>query len=249
MTAALPQSATRRHGVTFRILLADDSDEAHLLVQSYLRDMPYQVEGVSDGAQAVAAFKAHPFDLVLLDQQMPVMDGFTATRCIRDWEAAQQRVPVPILALTAHSCDEAQEESRSAGCTGLLAKPLTKQQLFTALHTYCLADPRPDVARQALSYAEMTARIEEAIQRQRPLFLDQRRQDMKQMRDAVDQGNFESLRTMGHRIKGLAGSYGFSEIGLAGAHLEQAAKARDLASVREALTELGLLLDRAEEAA
>ncbi len=83
MTAALPQSATRRHGVTFRILLADDSDEAHLLVQSYLRDMPYQVEGVSDGAQAVAAFKAHPFDLVLLDQQMPVMGGFTATRCIR----------------------------------------------------------------------------------------------------------------------------------------------------------------------
>lgn len=249
MTAPLPQSTTRTLGVTFRILLADDSDESHLLVQSYLRDTPYQVEAVADGAQAVAAFKDRRFDLVLIDQQMPIMDGFTATRCIRDWEASQQRVPAPILALTAHSCDEAQEQSRSAGCTGLLAKPLTKQQLFTTLNTYCPADPRPDVARQALSCADLTVRIEEAIQRLRPLFLDQRRQDMKKMRDAVDQGDFESLQTMGHRIKGLAGSYGFPEISLAGAHLELAAQTRDLASVQQAITELALLLARTEQAA
>lgn len=249
MTVSLSQSTTPTQGNTFRVLLADDSVESRLLVQCYLRDTPYQIEAVSDGAQAVAAFKAHPFDLVLIDQHMPVMDGFAATRCIRDWEATQQRVPAPILALTAHSFDEAQDQSRSAGCTGLLSKPLTKQQLYDALHTYCTADPTPGVARQAASRVDMTARIEEAIQRQRPLFLDHRRQDMKNMRDAVDQGDYESLQTMGHRIKGLAGSYGFPEIGLAGAHLEQAAQTRDLALVQQAITELALILARTEQAA
>ncbi|HAP40320.1 MAG: response regulator [Nitrospira sp.] len=249
MTVSLSQSTTPTQGSTFRVLLADDSVESHLLLQCYLRDTPYQVEAVSDGAQAVAAFTARPFDLVLIDQHMPVMDGFTATRRIRDWEASQQRAPVPILALTAHSFNDAQEQSRSAGCTGLLSKPLTKQQLFDTLRTYSAAETSPDMAREAPSRADITARIEEAIQRQRPIFLDHRRQDVKTMRDAVEQGDYESLQTMGHRIKGLAGSYGFPEIGLAGAHLEQAAQARDLALVQQAITELSLILARTEQAA
>ncbi len=249
MIAPHPHSIPKAQMPTFRILLADDSVESHLVVQGYLRDTTYHVEVVSDGAHAVAAFQANPFDLVLINEQMPVMDGFTATRLIREWECAHRQVAAPILALTAHSLEEAQEQSRSAGCTGLLLKPLTKQQLIDAIRTYSLAASTPEDVKPTQSRADMTVGIEEEIRRRRPLFLNHRRNDLRKMRDAVDQKDFDSLTSMGHRIKGLAGSYGFPEIGLAGAHLESAARAKDLASVERAITELARLLDRAQQAA
>lgn len=248
MTAPVPRSTTPTQFARIRLLLADDSIESHILVRSYLRDAPCRVEVVSDGEQAVASFKAHPFDLVLIDHQMPIMDGFTATRLIRAWESSQQRAPAPILALTAQGVDEAQEQSRSAGCTGLLTKPLTQRRLLETVQTYCAAQLGLSLATLDQSATDMTARIEEELARRRPLFLAHRRADLEEMRNAVDHGDYNRLKSMGHRIKGLAGSYGYPEIGTAGAYIELAANACHRASVEQALTEMEVILSRIDQA-
>lgn len=125
-----------------RILLVDDSSDNRMLVKTYLRKTPHQVDVAENGAEAVEKFKQNRYDLVLMDVQMPVMDGLTATRKIRAWESRQGRQPVPILALTAHALKEEQERSLEAGCTAHLTKPIRKKTLLEAIRKY--GAPHPD---------------------------------------------------------------------------------------------------------
>ncbi len=119
-----------------RILLVDDSPDNQVLIQSYLKKLPDHLTLVDNGALAVDAFTAGRFDVVLMDMQMPVMDGYTATRTIREWERAQRRTPTPIIALTALVLKEEMAKVADAGCTSHLSKPIRKQTLLTALEGY-----------------------------------------------------------------------------------------------------------------
>ncbi|GKS57669.1 hypothetical protein YTPLAS18_11960 [Nitrospira sp.] len=119
-----------------RILLVDDSTDNQVLIQSYLKDMPDQVMVAENGRVAVDIFAAHPFDVVLMDMQMPVMDGYTATRLIREWEQRQSKAPTPIIALTALVLKEELVKVTEAGCTSHLGKPVRKGTLISALALY-----------------------------------------------------------------------------------------------------------------
>ena len=81
-------------------------------------------------------FKSKPYDLVLMDVQMPIMDGHTATREIRAYETEQGTAAIPVIALTAHAIKEDMERSIEAGCSAHLTKPIKKQTLLTALSEY-----------------------------------------------------------------------------------------------------------------
>ncbi|ULA58778.1 MAG: hypothetical protein LZF60_80171 [Nitrospira sp.] len=232
----------------FRVLLADDSRESQALIRLYLQGLPCQVDVVGNGEEAVAMFQTRQFDLVLLDQQMPVMDGFTAARLMRAWESSHQHAPVPILALTADAFIEAKEQGQAAGCTECLAKPIAKAQLLEALQKFGGISSQERAPTQNNSPAGIAALIDEEIARRRPLFLDNRRQDLGRMQDAIERGDFEFIRIMGHRIKGLAGSYGLPDIGLAGAQLEQAARDQDLAAMRRTIDQLAARLAQASQA-
>ena len=116
-----------------RILLAEDSEDNALLIRSYLKASPHTVETVIDGEEAVEAFEAGAFDLILMDIQMPVMDGYAATQTIRDLERAQGRPRVPILALTAYAMKEDEERSLASGCDGHITKPIKKAGLLEAI--------------------------------------------------------------------------------------------------------------------
>ncbi len=228
-----------------RVLLADDSRESQALIQLYLHGLPYQLHVAGDGEEAVALFKDRPFDLVLLDQHMPVMDGFTATRVIRAWESSHQHAPVPILTLTADSLVQAMEQGRASGCTGFLAKPIAKAQLLDALHRYGPPSARTRATPQNCAPAGITSLIDMEIARRRPLFLDHRRRELRRLQDAVERGDHDFIRITGHRLKGLAGSYGFPDIGLAGAELEEAAKSQDRTAMRRTIDQLAALLAQA----
>lgn len=121
-----------------RVLVADDSPDNQLLVKTFLRAAPVALTQVSDGRQAVDRFFAGTFDLVLMDMEMPVLDGYEATREIREREKAEGREPCPILAMTAHDQGPELERTREAGCDGRLAKPLTMAGLMA-----CLQRARP----------------------------------------------------------------------------------------------------------
>lgn len=233
-----------------RILLAEDSLETQTLMRYFFQQTPYDVEIVSDGAQAVAAFQSGRFALIFIDLQMPGTDGITATRMIRAWESAHERSPTPIVALTASTVAEAQEQSLTVGCTGFLTKPVTKAQLFDTLRKHCAPAPAPKTApTQTGESPDVTARIDDEIQRRRPAFLDNRRKDLSRMQEALAQQDYEAIRTMGHRMKGLAGSYGFTEIGMVGQRLEQAAASRDRAAIHHEIDRLGAILAGVDQAA
>ncbi|OYW89729.1 MAG: hypothetical protein B7Z13_16310 [Caulobacterales bacterium 32-67-6] len=108
-----------------RILLADDHPANRKVVEILLADMPTELVVVEDGRQAVEAFRKGGFDLVLMDMQMPVMDGLTATAAIRALEAGENRARTPIIMLTANALPDHVEAGRVAGADGHLSKPIT----------------------------------------------------------------------------------------------------------------------------
>ncbi len=115
------------------LLLVEDNSDNRLLIKAYLKREPYDVDEAENGAEALEMFKNKPYDLVLMDVQMPIMDGHTATREIRAYEAAQGIAKVPVIALTAHAIKEEMDKSIEAGCSAHLTKPIKKQTLLTAL--------------------------------------------------------------------------------------------------------------------
>ncbi|MBF0612305.1 MAG: response regulator [Magnetococcales bacterium] len=118
---------------SLRILLAEDSEDNQTLFRIYMEKTPHQMVIVTDGVEAVSQVKEEAFDLVLMDIQMPNMDGYTATQSIRRWERETGRVPLIIITLSAHAAIEKKEESLAAGCDDHLTKPIEKQVLLAAL--------------------------------------------------------------------------------------------------------------------
>ena len=116
------------------MLLAEDHPVNQRVVQLILAGHVAELVTVDDGAQAIAAFEAQPFDVVLMDMQMPRMDGLSATRAIRALEAARPEAPrTPILMLSANAMAEHRDAARDAGADLHLAKPVTARDLLTAL--------------------------------------------------------------------------------------------------------------------
>jgi CheY-like chemotaxis protein len=122
-----------QHTAARTILVAEDSPDNRLVIAAYLRREPYQVDFAEDGKQAFEKFIANLYDLVLMDIQMPEMDGLDVTRAIRRWEFEQGRVPTPIVALTAYALEEDVQRALSAGCNLHISKPLRKQALIECI--------------------------------------------------------------------------------------------------------------------
>jgi signal transduction histidine kinase len=119
-----------------KILIAEDSPDNRLLVEVYLRDSPHRLTFEEDGKATVDRFASSDFDLVLMDVQMPVMDGLSATVAIRALERERGTPPIPIIALTANTSTQDIERSGSAGCNAHLSKPISKLRLLSAIEEY-----------------------------------------------------------------------------------------------------------------
>nr|WP_275579360.1 ATP-binding protein [Halanaerobacter jeridensis] len=116
-----------------KILVAEDVEENRLLISTYLKNDKYQLKLVQNGEQAVEEFKANEYDLVLMDIQMPKMDGYEATEEIRAWEEKQGQEQTQIAALTAHSLATDVEKTLASGFNHHLSKPIRKEELFRFL--------------------------------------------------------------------------------------------------------------------
>ena len=125
--------ATDITGLPLRILLADDHPANRKVIEIMLGVTNMQLVTVENGQQALERFKSEPFDIVLMDMQMPVMDGLSATRAIRDVETDQGKERTAILMLTANAMAEHVTQSLAAGADGHLTKPITMNALLTAM--------------------------------------------------------------------------------------------------------------------
>jgi len=115
------------------ILLADDSRDNRLLIAAYLKKSGYALDEVEDGQAALDRVMTRSYDVVLMDIQMPVLDGYSAVRKIRDWEAANERGRTPIIALTASALEGDVRHAKEVGCDLHVSKPVKKSTLLKAI--------------------------------------------------------------------------------------------------------------------
>ena len=130
-----PAAASRAPQEThrsLRVLLAEDNVVNQRLAARLMEKRGHTVVGVSTGREALAALAKEPFDLVLMDVQMPDMDGLEATTAIRRWEQETSR-HVPIIAMTAHTMQGDEERCRAAGMDGYVSKPMKPEDLYAAI--------------------------------------------------------------------------------------------------------------------
>nr|WP_200869625.1 hybrid sensor histidine kinase/response regulator [Stutzerimonas stutzeri] len=134
-TSAIAQSTTIQAATPlsvpddFRILVAEDNSISTKVIRGMLSKLNLKPDTASNGEEALASIKTQPYDLVLMDCEMPIMDGFEATARLRAWEASEGRPRTPVVALTAHILSEHRERARDAGMDGHMAKPVEMSQL------------------------------------------------------------------------------------------------------------------------
>ena len=212
------------------ILLVEDHPDNRLIVQSYLKRTPHRLTIAENGEAAVAAFKKGSFHVVLMDMQMPVMDGYEATRRIRAWEREQGRKPTPILALTAHALNEEVERTKQAGCDAHLGKPIVKATLLAALEEHAATASREDEA--------LLATIDPDLLDLVPGYIQNRFRDVALCREHLAHGRFEEIRVIAHGMAGSGGAYGFDEITRIGRSLQVAARGQDARTCAHSMDEL-----------
>ena len=222
---------------TMRILVAEDTEDNRLLLEHYLRDQPVTVRFAANGQEALDAVqKGEPFDLILMDIDMPVMDGYTATKRIRAWQqanATQSKNPVtPIVALSADAMREAVRACLDAGCVAHVAKPLDRETLLKTIRRYT-----PAPGGRAASLAG-TIPVSEQVMALVPQYLASKEKQIEEARAALASRDFGPIRRFGHNLKGTGRGYGFPPIEDMGREIEHAAAQGDPNRIVEQLDAL-----------
>jgi len=217
---------------SLRILVVDDSEENRYLVAEYLKDLRCDIEYAVNGEEAVQKFVAGRFDLVLMDLQMPVMDGYEATRRIRQWEQKRQQSPTPVIALTASAMDAELQHSLDVGCTAYVRKPVRLSTLVDTVNRY------------AGSARKIVVRPDVRLRHLIPSYLASRRRDAEAILQALRESDFEKIREIGHKMSGTGGAFGFPQITGIGQAIEAAAKQKDVELIQSRTAELTLFLEQ-----
>jgi PAS domain S-box-containing protein len=223
-----------------KLLVAEDSLDNQYVIKEYLKNRPYALVFVEDGAAAVELCRGehgNGFAAVLMDMQMPVMDGLTATRAIRENERSLGGPAVPILALTANDGREDIEACRLAGCTAHLSKPVSRAALLRALEDLLTEQS----AAQPL--APMLITPPEGLEHLAPRYLSARRKEVQEMVALLAGADFEKISSRGHNLKGTGRSYGFPDLSDIGAALERFAEHRDREGIDKQLLRLANYLE------
>jgi signal transduction histidine kinase/DNA-binding NarL/FixJ family response regulator len=241
--APSPAANTQVRTGGWRILLADDSEDNRFLILSYLKLSGSAIDVAENGAVAVELFQAGQYDIVLMDVEMPVMDGYAATRAIRAIEQIRGAAATPVLALTAHALAGMAQRSVEAGFTEVLTKPIRRVTLLEALAKY----PNSESSRTSDSGVPVVKiLVEEGLEDVAPGYLAKRRAEVAAYREALAQNNMDTIKKMAHRMKGTGAGYGFPVLTELGAALEQSAIGHDTDKIRRKLDELAKYLGTIE---
>jgi len=135
LAAAVPAPIDAEEGAATRVLLSEDHPINRLVIETLLGELGMDVQSTENGLEACEAFEAKAFDLVLMDMQMPVMDGLTAIRRMRRHETDHGRPPTPIIMITANALPEHRTAGLEAGADIFITKPLSANSFFGAVST------------------------------------------------------------------------------------------------------------------
>ena len=234
-----------------------------MVLESYLKEGPFRLTFARDGQEALNRYWGGEFDLILMDMQMPILDGLSATRALREEERKRGLRPVPVIALTASARPEDIRNSASAGCNGQISKPVSKQKLVQTLQEYleaktadreCHYESRDeqlierDLGEERSDGEGMvvpdTTDMPEELQQCIPDYLRTVKGYASEMSSLLASNDFDKIRSMAHNIKGTGGSYGLPALTNLAAAVENSAKKADAGQLNGGLSELAGFLDR-----
>ena len=244
-----------------RLLLADDSPTNRMLAIRLLEKRGHSVTCVEDGLEAVEAVQESSFDAVLMDVQMPQMDGLEATRVIRQWEGGHGHIP--IVALTAHAMESDRQRCLESGMDAYVSKPFNVNELYATVEQLVGLPNRSDPGDSAVVPDEPPAlvidrrealdRVEgmtDLLQEMAQLFLDEYPGLRRQIVDALEAGDLVAPRELSHRIKGTVGLFSARRPFEAAKRMNDLGKAGDFDGLMRAWhrldTEMQLLLPELE---
>jgi two-component system sensor histidine kinase/response regulator len=241
-----------------RVLLVEDHPVNRMVTMSQLDELRCVCEVAVDGAEAVEKTKLGDYDLVLMDVQMPVMDGLEATAIIRGRESARQRVP--IVALTATDTEAERARCLAAGMDDFLAKPITVSALASVVERYCTSrlvspsgtprtvlepdGPVLDLQQGLVVIGSKPALLERVIDE---LMADAPRR-VAAAEVACNLGDLRTIEREAHTLKGAASNVGAERFRRAAARLEVTARQGDLAEVKAELVTLRVELGELRKA-
>ncbi len=204
-----------------RVLFADDALDNRRLVEHLLTKLGANVTLVQDGQEALDIVRNETFDLILMDVQMPTMDGLTATRKIRE-----RGVTTPIVAVSAGAMSSDIEQALSAGCEMHLSKPFEQADLLKILQRYLARSPSKTTFKETtiIKDPELEILIKE--------FGANLHHKITPIRERIDQGALNEASALAHKLKGSAGMYRFYDISKLAGALDTACKEGDIESAR-----------------
>ena len=227
-----------------RILLAEDSPDIQQLVRLYVERCGAEITVVGNGQLAVEAALVDSFDLILMDMQMPIMDGIEATKLLRDTGYG-----LPIVALSANAMQEEQERYMAAGINGFLAKPIELGPFFQTLSRFL--KPAPTLADTAETILEDLGSLTSDPEYQR--MVEQFKAGVPDMLtkilNGLEIGDAETVRIAAHTLKGMGGSFGYPRITELAKEVETCAKQGALDGARLAATALAQFCESSLKAA
>jgi PAS domain S-box-containing protein len=201
-----------------RVLIADDTPEIRHLIEGLVRSTGAEVVGAEDGQQAFDRAMGDSFDLILMDMQMPNMNGIEATSLLR-----QLGNDTPVYALTANVMQSHRDEFQQAGCNGFLVKPIERQKLFDALEQHLApgsAGPAPSSPQDPLQEA-------------RAIFIAGLELKAEQIDQCLAAADWTGLQQVIHTLKGNGGTFGFPQITEQARAVEDRLKSGQLADLQQ----------------
>lgn len=235
-TRVVEQSASR--ALSGNVLFADDALDNRRLVEHFLKKVGLNVVLVENGKEACEAVKAQNFDLILMDVQMPVMDGLTATRSIR-----QDGVSIPIIAISAGAMTSDIAKAMDAGCNTHLSKPFSRDSLYETLGRYLNNTTKafnpplnPLVSSLVGGDPDMVSLLID--------FIDGLPQRFSDISAAYGGKDLAQLAALAHKLKGSAGMYGLPELALLAGELEKTSKRSDFEQAESLVQKIKEILPR-----
>ena len=268
VTADLVQVTVDDHAaqsaVRGRVLVAEDNVVNQKVAARTLEKLGYRVDVVANGKEALDAVSRVPYDAVLMDCQMPVLDGYAATRAIRERPGDRR---LPIIAMTANAMRGDRERCLEAGMDDYLAKPVQRAELEATMRQWVVpsSDAPPDESEQTEPSGSAAADGGEVVDRARldelglfdaadeedslaDLFAESVQVSLEQMQAAIAADDGEALRAAGHTLKGSAATLGAGRLTPIAAELEQVGRDGTLAGAEQLLERARLECARVLEA-
>jgi PAS domain S-box-containing protein len=236
-----------------RILLAEDNITNQQVALGILRKLGISADAVANGAEALEAMKSIPYDIVLMDVQMPIMDGLEATRNIRDLKSMVLNHTVPVIAMTAHVMQGDREKCLDAGMDDYLSKPVTHQTLAAMLKKWL-----PEYPEQTAQEEQMTVQSHEAdspvwdkrgmlermmndedlAQKIIDVFLEDIPQQIQALRTLLKTGDVSNAKRLAHSIKGASANVGGERLRAIALEIEKTTCSEDPAVAGKCLADL-----------